>query len=293
MEISNKDKKLLVYLLAISIISGTYFFAAKPLMDKQEKINNEITGLKSQVSHYSDIYNNQSEYEQQIADAQARYEMEIASFGNDLSQENTIMMLRDIEKNTGVWISKVSFQDIEIMAGEPNENTTDEENITDSSYSVSRQALNLDYSIDYSKLKNFLEYINEYDRQLYISSINMGYSVESNIVSGSLTLNQYKMIGGSDEEPEKPDLSGISLGKDNIFSNYKFGYEDMNLSVGTLENSDSAIENQGEGEASVEEEGAPENSGEAEDNSNSEETESNSEEENPPKSSKPAGGGVI
>ena len=43
MEISARDKKLLVYLIAISIIAGSYFFVAKPLLDKQAKLNEEIS----------------------------------------------------------------------------------------------------------------------------------------------------------------------------------------------------------------------------------------------------------
>ena len=250
MEISNKDKKLLVYMLAISIIAGVYFFFARPLMDKQDALNTEVEQLKASVNHYSEIYSRQGEYEQQIADAQARYDMEIASFGNNLAQENTIMMLKEIEQNTGVWITKVSFQDPEVMSGGTSENPAEdgvEETSTDSTYIVRKQALNIDYSIDYSKLKHFLEYINDYDRQLYISSINMGYSVESNIVSGTLTLNQYEM-NASGEEPEKPDLSGITVGKDNVFLNYKFSDEDMGLTLGTLENTESSEEISEDGE---------------------------------------------
>ena len=295
MEISNKDKKLLVYMLAISIIAGVYFFFARPLMDKQDALNTEVEQLKASVNHYSEIYSRQGEYEQQIADAQARYDMEIASFGNNLAQENTIMMLKEIEQNTGVWITKVSFQDPEVMSGGTSENPAEdgvEETSTDSSYIVRKQALNIDYSIDYSKLKHFLEYINDYDRQLYISSINMGYSVESNIVSGTLTLNQYEM-NASGEEPEKPDLSGITVGKDNIFSNYKFSDEDNELTIGTLENTDFDSDNSEDGEAAVEDGEASDSGDDAESGTDSVETEPSESDENPPASKKPASGGVI
>lgn len=295
MEISNKDKKLLVYMLAISIIAGVYFFFARPLMDKQDALNTEVEQLKASVNHYSEIYSRQGEYEQQIADAQARYDMEIASFGNNLAQENTIMMLKEIEQNTGVWITKVSFQDPEVMSGGTSENPAEdgvEETSTDSSYIVRKQALNIDYSIDYSKLKHFLEYINDYDRQLYISSINMGYSVESNIVSGTLTLNQYEM-NESGEEPEKPDLSGITVGKDNIFSNYKFSDADNELTIGTLENDDFDSDNSEDGEAAVEDGEASDSGDDAESGTDSVETEPSESDENPPASKKPASGGVI
>lgn len=242
MEITNKDKKLLVYLLAIALIAGTYFFAARPFMDKHESISMELDTLRQDVKHYNDIYINKGGFEQQIADSEARYIEEMAAFESDIVQENTIMMLRDIEKNTGVWFSRVSFQDMEAMNGEIPSQESEAEGTEEVSSSVATggrmQGLTLDYSIEYTKLKDFLKYVNEYDRRLYISSMNTNYSIDTNTVTGSLTLYQYALVGSGEEE--RPDLSNISVGKDNVFSNYRFDSDDTELILGTLDNGDAA-----------------------------------------------------
>jgi len=62
MTLTNKDKKLLVYLIAICIVAGSYFFAAKPLLDKQEALSKENQKLQTEVNYYSDYYINQDKY---------------------------------------------------------------------------------------------------------------------------------------------------------------------------------------------------------------------------------------
>ena len=118
MEISARDKKLLVYLIAISIIAGSYFFVAKPLLDKQAILNEEISELQQKVTHYTDIYNNMDNYESQIAEAQTKYNETCNKLFGGLNQDNTIMMVKDLENATDVWIARLSFTEEDVVFGE-------------------------------------------------------------------------------------------------------------------------------------------------------------------------------
>ena len=118
MEISARDKKLLVYLIAISIIAGSYFFVAKPLLDKQAKLNEEISELQQKVTHYTEIYNNMDNYESQIAEAQTKYNETCNKLFGGLNQDNTIMMVKDLENATDVWIARLSFTEEDVVFGE-------------------------------------------------------------------------------------------------------------------------------------------------------------------------------
>lgn len=245
MTISNRDKKLLVYLAAISIVALVYFLFAKPNLDKQQKYIDESSNLRTQVSHYSEILNNQEKYEQQIVDAQIEYNKTLDKFFGGLNQENTIMNIKGIEDATNTWISRISFQDSEIMISDGG--TTDGENadstenlaVSTSELSGMKQDLNLEYACSYSNFKKFIEYIQNYDQRLFISSINASYSADTNQVSGSLVLSQYALVG-ADREYAEPDLTGIEIGVDNIFSTLKGTTQNDEVQnvIETIENTD-------------------------------------------------------
>ena len=238
MEISARDKKLLVYLLAISIIAGAYFFVAKPLLDKQEALTTEINELQQRVTHYTDIYNNMESYESKIAEAQTKYNETCNKLFGGLNQDNTIIMVKDLEDTTDVWIARLSFQEEEVVFGEAaaegeaadgtgdvaatdaTDGTAAEGGEAEAAGPASiqgvRQDLNIDYAASYDNFKRFIEYIQNYDERLFISSINATYSVDSGLVGGSMVLSQYAILG-TDKEYKAPEISNVQLGTDTIF----------------------------------------------------------------------------
>ena len=242
MEISARDKKLLVYLLAISIIAGAYFFVAKPLLDKQAALTDEISELQQRVTHYTEIYNNMESYEGKIAEAQTKYNETCNKLFGGLNQDNTIIMVKDLEDTTDVWIARLSFQEEEVVFGEAAAEGEAVDEAADGTGDVAatdatdgtaaeggeaeaagpasiqgvRQDLNIDYAASYDNFKRFIEYIQNYDERLFISSINATYSVDSGLVGGSIVLSQYAILG-TDKEYKAPEISNVQLGTDTIF----------------------------------------------------------------------------
>lgn len=242
MEISARDKKLLVYLLAISIIAGAYFFVAKPLLDKQAALTTEINELQQRVTHYTDIYNNMESYEGKIAEAQTKYNETCNKLFGGLNQDNTIMMVKDLEDTTDVWIARLSFNEEEVVFGEAAAEGEAADTAADGTGDVAatdatdgtaaeggeaeaagpasiqgvRQDLNIDYAASYDNFKRFIEYIENYDERLFISSINASYSVDSGLVGGSIVLSQYAILG-TDKEYNAPEINNVQLGNDTIF----------------------------------------------------------------------------
>lgn len=233
MTLTNKDKKLLVYLLAICLVACSYFFVARPLLDKQEKLAIENESLQTEVNHYSDYNLNPEKYQQMIADSQAQYEELLNKFFGGLEQDNTLVMLDGIENSTNVWISRISFQDSEVMINGAGTESVVTEETTESAEATSetsesettvalggiKQDLNIDYVGSYSDFKGFLDYLNKYDKRLFISSLSAQYSADSNQVSGTIILSQYAIPG--ETEYQAPDLSSVNTGVNNVFSSLK------------------------------------------------------------------------
>ena len=314
MEISARDKKLLVYLIAISIIAGSYFFVAKPLLDKQAKLNEEISELQQKVTHYTEIYNNMDNYESQIAEAQTKYNETCNKLFGGLNQDNTIMMVKDLENATDVWIARLSFTEEDVVFGEGNAEAAEGDVAADATGEVAtndateaavadgseaapasmqgvRQDLNIDYAASYDNFKRFIEYIENHDERLFISSINATYSVDSGLVGGSMVLSQYAILG-TDKEYKAPEINNVTLGTDTIF---KTGTtllapdSEEGLTSQTLSNENT---NEAESENSTENESDNEAESESE-NESENKPENNTESESTP--SKPNGpaGGII
>jgi len=259
MELSNKDKKLLVYLLAICIIAGAYFFGARPLLEKYESMNSQISELKAKVSHLNEVYINQELYANHIVEAEQTYADTLKKFFGGLNQDNTLVLLKNIESNSNVWISKVAFQETEVMVGgggtseEPSDETEEgESTVSSGGINGIKQDLSIDYSASYSDYKKFLEYVINHDERLFISSITSTYIPDTNKISGTLVLSQYA-IEGAGIEYSAPDLSGVSIGVDNIFSTLngsstnEMSFGSLELTEGSEQNSEDASENAGDG----------------------------------------------
>lgn len=262
MEVSARDKKLLVYLLAVAIIAIAYYLGARPFLDKVENLATESEQLQSEVNNLLSIYNNQESYTTRIAEEQVRFNEALQKFPSKLTQESTLMMVDDIERNTGTWISRINFTEEQLVAGNGNSDSDDivaeAQEVTNQEYSTGdlgesvdnaisasnlssvQQNLTLDYSCSYDNFKRFIQYISNYKDRLFISNINAAYSADTNEISGSLILTQYAVYGTGKEYVE-PELSDVNLGTDNIFTTLLGTTGDYGdgLEVATLTNPDS------------------------------------------------------
>lgn len=306
MNMSNRDKKLLVYLIAVGLLAVVYFFVAKPKMDENEQLQTEIESLKTQVNYYNEIYINRAEYEDKIAKAQVEYNESLNKFFGGLNQENTLMNVKGIEDATNTWISRVSFQEAQTMIGggsgevipeDGSEQSTENSDASVASGSLTglKQDLNIDFSCKYADFKRFIEYMQNYDQRLFVTSISATYSVDSDLVTGSIVLSQYAVTGAG-KEYSAPDLSNIQTGVDNIFTTLREPTEEL-FEDGTISEVIEPSENDMTGEVENPDGTDSENEDNGSDGESNEEDESSDSqepaEEAPADKPKPKTGGVI
>lgn len=298
MTITNKDKKLLVYLAAFAIIAVAYFFVYSPYMEKYEAISAECETLQTRLDHLNEIYVNKEQYENRIVDAELKYNEIVSKFYGGLDQDRTLMLIDHLENSTNMWISRVSFNEPELLAGDgyvPEENGGDGETVAPTSLAVTKQSLNIDYSGKYADFKKFIEYVNNFDKRLFISSMSAGYSAEANEVSGSIVISQYA-INSQDKELETPDLSSVGTGVENIFTTLtgegNVAETENGLTVQSLELNEGETPEEG----SVSEENSSsedaENSDQTSDN-NAEESETPEQNDDDTSDKKPKTGGIL
>ncbi len=259
---SDRDKKLLVYLGAIVIIAAAYFLVGKPFLDKIDTLSTEKTQLEQELRAKREAYESKDRYEQGIADAQQKIQAIVDEFPEDNADEKSIMFVSHAEADVPIWFNQVKFaeetkmmvngqeegaqsaSDVEAEAeqeavdaaegetappeGEAPEAASGRGGTGVSELMYRDTELGLAFETQYDGFKNLLAYIRDYEDRMVIKEIEFSYSELTGLVSGTMVLSQYALLGPGRELPEiETDVD--SLGTRNVFVNSDHGGSILDL----------------------------------------------------------------
>lgn len=246
---SDRDKKLLVYLGALIILAAAYFLVGKPFLDKIDSLASEKTQLQTELSQKREAYDNKPKYEEGIADANSKIREIIDQFPEDNSDEKSIMFIVNSEKEIPAWFGQIKFADIiesnisgesaseaEAQAEQEAVDTAEGNDSGESASEVSESEtssedgsngsihdlitrdteLGLKFTVQYDGFKKWLTYLNDYEDRMVIKEIEVTYDHATDLVAGTMVLSQYALLGPGREL--SPVETGVEdLGKENIF----------------------------------------------------------------------------
>ncbi|MCR5302168.1 MAG: hypothetical protein K6E49_06975 [Lachnospiraceae bacterium] len=106
---SDRDKKLLIYLGALLILAAAYFLVGKPFLDKIDALSSEKNQLRSELSAKRDAFENKAVYTQGIEESAATIQKIMDEFPEDNTDEKSIMFLAHAEADVPVWFPSVKF----------------------------------------------------------------------------------------------------------------------------------------------------------------------------------------
>lgn len=263
---SERDKKLLVYLGALLIIAAAYFFVAKPYLDKIDKLNVEKSELSVQLNEKINAISKQEEYKNRIDKSKEDIQKIIDKFPEDTSDEKSIMFVVNTEKDVPIWISNMQFaEDTQgLVSGQESASDAEqaalEEKIAanDETYEASESVssvetvsnndigldnligkttlLNLTYTTNYSGFKNLLAYVRDYEDRMVISDLSVAFNPEVGTISGNIVLSQYAMLS-PDRVLAEIETEVDRLGTSNIFSTRAYGDGEFSVDSMNINNS--------------------------------------------------------
>ena len=250
---SDRDKKLLVYLGSLIIIAAAYFLVGKPFLDKIDKLSEEKTQLETELRAKREAYENKDRYEQGIAEASEKIQAIIDEFPEDNTDEKSIMFVSHAEADVPIWFNQVKFaEETKMMINGQEESASDAEaaaeqeavdaaegeagddgieapdaasgrggtGVADLMYRDTE--LGLAFETQYDGFKNLLAYIRDYEDRMVIKQIDVQYTDLTGLVSGTMVLSQYAVLGPGRELPEvETDVE--NLGTRNVFLNSDYG----------------------------------------------------------------------
>ncbi len=254
---SDRDKKLLVYLGSLIILAIAYFLVGRPYLDKIEQLATEKTQLEAELHQKREAYENKETFEKGVVEARDKIQAIIEEFPEDNTDEKSIMFASHAETDIPIWFTQMRFEEEtkSMISGQETESASDveqeqlEEDIavaegeavpeepegedglesgeTDGDTGISdlmyrATDLGLTFECKYDGFKTLLAYIRDYEDRMVIKDIDVSYNADSDIVAGNMTLSQYAILGPNRILPEvETDVD--ALGTDNIFLNSNHG----------------------------------------------------------------------
>ena len=224
MAISDRDKKLVILLLIAAILGGSYWGFTK-LSEKNKQYEADVRAYSIK---YSDLVNknaNKKTYEADIVENTAAFNKVLSDFNTSLSQEQTLVFLSAVEKNTGVWLMQQSLESVSQVYQFGRITSTNPAKSGQRVYVTDNVGIstktNVSYECSYDQLKDVLTYLRENGKKVTINSMSYTYAPALDKVTGTMSLSLYA-IQGSERAPQEVDLREVFVGTDNIFSSSTF-----------------------------------------------------------------------
>ena len=218
LKVSERDKKLLIVVMAVLIMALAYFFGYSNLSSQVDELSTKKTALETTKRDLKEKNNNKQKYINDTDKLSKACTVLIDKYDSTTSQPNAIEFFNKTEDVTGVWVKSLSLSPATVLykfgqIASSNVNGT-------SSYSSNlvgyKSSINISYEGDYSQWKNFVKYINTYASKSTIDSLTATYNDSTGVVSGTASISLYAIQGG-DRKATEPKFD-VKTGTDNIFS---------------------------------------------------------------------------
>lgn len=228
--ISERDKKLLMIVVAFALIIAAYFLGYQKLMDQTSEYEAEATALKAKHRDLMDKSNKQGMYQTDTAKYKDVTNAILAEYTTGLTQDASLMFIHGMENATSAWIKSVTMTSPETIYSFGNVRSTNPSSAGNAVYSTDMKGIKSTYTMayeaSYSDWKELMTYINGYYSKNTIDSISMTYNSANDIVSGTMVMSAYA-ITGSNRVHTAPKIE-LPISTVNIFNSSSFEAGEFN-----------------------------------------------------------------
>lgn len=137
MNISMRDKKLLLMFSGVAVFGLGWFLGYRPQMEEAANIEAANKPLEERLSNLLELAGNRDFYISETESAQNKINEYVAKFPSDVKEENGIVLAQNIENSLGMQISNVGIATKEFVAS--IDGSTEEE-IAEQNETMSEQA---------------------------------------------------------------------------------------------------------------------------------------------------------
>lgn len=219
MNISKRDKALLLGLLGIILVAVSYFFVYKPSVEKKAELETQLATLQQQEAELVELENNMDFYKSEIERLEGEKAEYLACFPADIEEESEIMYAVELENNVDIKFNSLNYGtpiDLlgtgeQMVEGETAEGT--EAAPTIGGYCL---PLTASYLATYNGLKNTITHTNMHQNRMVIDQVTASYDASTGNLVGDMTINMFYMTGTENAYTE-PYVPSMGIGVSNIF----------------------------------------------------------------------------
>lgn len=216
MKISDRDKKLILFVLLVAIIALPIVLFINPRNKASKELDAQLDELNERYKYLKELSDKQPTYEAEITRLNAERDSLIEGFAGGVLTENTIMFLREIEKSDDHKVRSEVIGFVEDEETPVTEASVDENGNYVEGLTAIKSTITVDYSGEYPGVVEFLNYIFTYKDKMILSSISMELDEETNLIGGTFILDQYA-ISGNGKEVERTEIPDMLHGTKRLF----------------------------------------------------------------------------
>lgn len=209
MNISNRDKKLLLMLAGVLLLVVAIFLVFNPSRAKADELKAQNEQLEIQVAELEQLEANKATYEEEMADMSREIEKLTSEFPADTKEEDAVFFAHNMEQDV-----KGDMSITAVTMGNPEPVVSAEG--TGSEYTMYLTKNSYVYNANYKALKNFIFTINAQNSKITINSMNASYNGENGLLSGTFETNFFTMAG-TERTYMTPDLPFVEKSTKNLF----------------------------------------------------------------------------
>ena len=219
MNISKRDKGLLLGLVGVLLIAASYFIVYNPSVTKKAELEAQLATLQQHEAELVDLDNNMPFYQSEIARLEGEKAEYLACFPADIKEESEIMYAVELEDNVDIKFNSLNYgAPIDVLGtGEATEVVEGEEAVeTTATVGGYYLPLSASYLSTYNGLKNTITHTNMHKNRMVIDQVTASYDASTGNLVGDMTINMFYMTG-TDNSYSDPYVPSMGIGVSNIF----------------------------------------------------------------------------
>ena len=220
MQLQKKDIKLIIVMVGVLILVVAYFVVYRNYDQKTQDLQSQIDSLQPELQQLREYDEHKQEYLDGTEACKENMKSIMSSLPTSVWTEDQIMLARRMEEDLDITDTSESFTDPIVVTqfkGTPLDdidNYSDQVDMTSNKYQMTLAA-----DMDYSQMKDFLDYVYDEDYMTGLDSVNMSYDAEKAALNVSAVINQYT-LSYQDAPEEDHKVPEVSKGVKDPFGTY-------------------------------------------------------------------------
>lgn len=218
MNISNRDKMLLLILVGIIVFLFADLGVSKSYNTKTTEIESRIDSLAPTLTLLRGYNSNLAAYKAGIDKSDTSISSALSSLPTDVRSEYILMYVTQLESAVGLTADRIAVSDPALVS-RFNLPRKSSDGFTLVPSAALRTEFTLSCGITYPQLKKLLAYVYSTPEMTTVKSIEVSFNSETGGLTGTVVMEKY-FLGSEDYSYSKTIIPPVEKGSENLFGTF-------------------------------------------------------------------------